>query len=79
MKRVPLDGDGPVTSLRQSRSLINSAWSSLGRAEAAWVRFVQAVEALRGVHGDVEVGSRARNLAQQMHQFREVLMAWTQE
>jgi hypothetical protein len=63
---------------RQTRALVNSAWNSLGQAEAAWVRFVQAVEALGVVRGDIDVGIKARNIAQHMHEFREVLALWTQ-
>jgi hypothetical protein len=72
-------GVNDMPTSRQSRSLLNSAWNSLGQAEAFWVRFVHSVEALGGMHGDVEVGTRARNLAQQMHEFREVLTTWSQE
>jgi hypothetical protein len=68
----------PATS-RKARSLINSASNSLAQAEVAWVRFVQSVEKLGVMRGDVEIGPKARNLAEQMHEFREVLTAWTQE
>jgi hypothetical protein len=64
---------------RLSRSLVNSAWNSLGQAEGAWVRFVQAVEPLATMYGDAEVGTKARDLAQQMHAFRGVLRSWTQD
>jgi hypothetical protein len=43
------------------------------------VRFVQAVEPLGVMHGDAEVGSRARDIARQLHEFREVLATWTQD
>jgi hypothetical protein len=39
---------------------------------------VQAVEALGVVRGDIDVGIKARNIAQHMHEFREVLALWTQ-
>jgi hypothetical protein len=59
--------------------MVNSAWNSLGQAEAACVRFVQAIEPLAVMHGNPEVGDKARSLAQQLHEFREVLTTWTQE
>jgi hypothetical protein len=68
-----------MATTQQTRGLVNSAWNSLGQAEAAWVRLVQAVEAMAAVRGDVEAGVRARNIAQQMHEFREVLTSWTQD
>jgi hypothetical protein len=67
------------TTLRATRALVNSAWNSLGQAEAAWVRFVTAVELLATMHEDAEVGGKARDLAQQMRAFREVLRRWTEE
>jgi hypothetical protein len=64
---------------RQARGLVNSAWHSLGQAEAAWVRFVETIEAMAAVRGDVEMGPKVRNMAQEMHEFREVLRLWTQD
>ena len=68
-----------ITASRQSRSLLNSGWNSLGQAEQAWLRFVQTVEALGVMHGNAEVGPKARDIAQGMHEFREVLTTWTKD
>jgi hypothetical protein len=68
-----------AVSLRQTRSLLHSAWHSLGRAEVAWVRFVEEVEALGVVRGDIDVGIQARNIAQHMQEVREVLTSWTKD
>jgi hypothetical protein len=68
-----------LTTLRATRGLAHSASHSLDQAEAVWLRFVTAVELLASVHGDAEVGGRARDIAQQMHAFREVLRSWTEE
>jgi hypothetical protein len=54
---------------RRARSLVNSAWYSLGQAEAAWDRFVHRAEAL----GDAEVVAEAQKIAQQMHVLWEEL------
>jgi hypothetical protein len=80
VKRTSPDSELPfATTLRQSRGMVNSAWNSLSQAEAHWVRFVQAIEALAAMHGNVEIGPRARDIAQQMHEFREVLTTWTKD
>jgi hypothetical protein len=55
-------------AIRQNRGLVNSSWHSLGLAEQAWLRFVETIEAMAAVRGDVETGPNARSVARQMHE-----------
>jgi hypothetical protein len=64
---------------RLHRSFANKAWNSLKRTEEELVRLVEAIEALGVMRGDVEVGVKARNIAQQLYEIREVLTCWTQD
>jgi hypothetical protein len=66
----------PKTGLRATRSLVNSADYWVGEAEASWLRFVTAAEALQELYGDVEVGKEARDIAQRMHELGERLARW---
>jgi hypothetical protein len=63
-------------AVRQNRSLGNAAWHALNAAEPAWLRFVEMIEAMAGLRGDDEIGTKARDVAQQMHELREVLRSW---
>jgi hypothetical protein len=62
--------------LRTTRHLINSAGYWVGEAEASWLRFVTAAEALQELYGDVEVARDARDIAQRMHDLGERLARW---
>jgi hypothetical protein len=63
---------------RQKRVLGNTAWHALSTAVPAWLRFVEAIEALGALHGDAMVGPKARDVAQQMHELSEVLRLWAE-
>ena len=64
---------------RSARSAGNKAWAALGRAESAWADLVSALEILAPLHGDQTALPAARDLAQEMHAFREVLKGWGEE
>jgi hypothetical protein len=41
--------------------------------------FTQVLEALAALHHDEAAGPAARDVGREIHQFREVLSAWTQD